>query len=168
MQDNDPVEKLVSAYETMLKRVDDMADKTMPALRRSLDKARETAIEMNELTREEADRIAGYVERDMKDAAEFIVETGKDFRDWFSFDVQLIETGFYDMFASVADKTSLELRELAERARRASQFHTGEVTGPGTLACSGCGEQLHFKKAGRIPPCPKCHATEFKRARAKS
>ena len=168
MSSNDPVEKLVDAYETMLKRVDEVADKTMPALKKSLEQARETAIEMGELTREEAEKIAGYVERDMKDAAQFIVDTGQDFRDWFSFDVQLIENKFYDLFASVADQTSLELKDWAERARRASQFHTGEITGPGTLVCTQCGEEIHFKKPGRIPPCPKCHATEFKRVGRRS
>jgi len=167
MPNNDAVEKLISAYETMLKRVDEAADKTMPALRKSLEQARETAIELGELTREEAEKISGYVERDMKDAADFIVETGQDFREWFSFDVQMIETKFYDLFASVADQTSLELQALAERARQASKFHTGEITGPGTLECTQCGEQLHFQKTGHIPPCPKCHATEFKRASAK-
>ncbi len=164
MHNKDAVEKMIDAYETMLKRVDDVADKTMPAFKQSLDKARETAIELGELTREEADKIAGYVERDMHDAAEFIVETGQDFKDWFSFDVQLIEAKFYDMFASIADQTSLELRELAERAKRASVRHTGEITAPGTLICSSCGEAIHFKKTGRIPPCPKCHATQFKRS----
>jgi len=163
MNNNDPVEKMVAAYETMFKRVNEMSDKATPVLQKSLDQAREMAIELGELTREEAEKVSKYVERDIKDAASFIVETGQDFRDWFSFDVQLIEAKFYDMFASVADQTSLELKALAERARRASLFHTGEVTGPATLVCTKCGEALHFKKTGRVPPCPKCHATEFKR-----
>ena len=165
MEKNDPVEKLVSAYETMLKRVSEVSEKATPLLGNAIDHARETAIELGELSREEADKIATYIERDMKDAADFIVETGQDFREWFKFDVQLIESSFYKMFADVADQTSLELRELAERAKRASRLHTGEITGPGTLVCMACEEELHFEKAGHIPPCPKCHATEFKRSK---
>ena len=161
---NDPVEKLVSAYETMLDRVSSVSEKAGPALTHAIDHARETAIELGELSKEEADKIATYIERDMKDAADFIVETGQDFQDWFKFDVELIEARLFDMFSSVADKTSLELRELAERAKRASRLHTGEITGPGTLVCTGCGAELHFKKAGHIPPCSKCRGTEFKRA----
>jgi len=161
---NDPVEKLVSAYETMLDRVNSVSEKAGPALTHAVDNARETAIELGELSKEEADKIATYLERDMKDAADFIVETGQDFKDWFKFDVELIEARVFDMFASVADKTSIELRELAERAKRASRLHTGEITGPGTLVCRGCGAELHFKKAGHIPPCSKCRGTEFKRA----
>jgi len=162
---NDPVEKMVSAYETMLNRVSQFSDKAGPVLKDGIDQARETAVELGELSREEAEKIAAYLERDMKDAAEFIVETGQDFKDWFKFDVQLIETKLFDMFASVADQTSIELRELAERAKRASRLHTGEITGPGTLECVKCGEQLHFEKPGHIPPCPKCRATEYKRVK---
>ena len=162
-QEKDTVEKMIKAYETMLERVSQVSDRASPVLKNAINHARETAVEMGELSREEADKVASYIERDMKDAASFIVETGQDFRDWFKFDVQLIETKLYDMFASVADQTSVELNKLAEKARRAAFLHTGEITGPGTLECIACGEQLHFKKAGHIPPCPKCHATDYKR-----
>jgi hypothetical protein len=160
---DDPVEKMVSAYETMLERINEVSGKAGPLLKNSIEHARETAVELGELSREEAEKIGSYIERDMKDAADFLVETGQDFKEWFKFDVQLIEAKLFDMFSSVADQTSIELRELAERAKRASRLHTGEITGPGTLECMSCNDQLHFKKAGHIPPCPKCRGTEFKR-----
>ena len=161
-KNNDTVEKMVHAYEIMLERVNKVGDRASPVLGNAIDHARETAVDLGELTREEADKIATYIERDIKDAASFIVETGQDFKDWFRFDVQLVETKIFDMFASVADQTSVELKKFAEMARRAPS-RTGEITGPGTLECTRCGEQLHFKKAGHIPPCPKCRETEFKR-----
>ena len=164
-KNNDAVEKMVEAYETMLERISKFTGKAGPALGNAIDQARETAVELGELTREEAEKISTYIERDMKDAAEFMVETRQDFQDWFKFDVQLIEARLFDMFASVADQTSIELQQLAERARRASHFTTGEITGPGTLKCTACGELLHFEKAGHIPPCPKCHGTDYQRAR---
>ena len=63
----------------------------------------------------------------------------------------------------VVAKTRLELEKLADQAREASRYHTGEVTGPGTLICEGCGKEIHFHKAGRIPPCPGCQGTGFTR-----
>ncbi|MCP4126955.1 MAG: zinc ribbon-containing protein, partial [Gammaproteobacteria bacterium] len=90
-------------------------------------------------------------------------ETGEEFRNWFSFDLELIENRLLEMFANVADRTRVELDALAERAREAAFYHTGEITGPGTLICTECGKALHFHKAGHIPPCSKCHATSFKR-----
>jgi len=168
----DPVEKMVEAYESMLEVVDGMLDKAekqaMPTVKRSLDAAREKMVEMNELTREEAERVARYVERDIADAAHFLNETGDDFRDWFSFDAQLIEDRMMEMFANVADRTRIELNKLAQQAERASLYKTGEITGPGTLVCSGCGKEMHFHKAGHIPPCSQCRGTEYRRSSEES
>ena len=69
-----------------------------------------------------------------------------------------------ETFSAVADQTSLQLRNWAEQARQASLYRTGEVTGPGALICTACGAEMHMHKTGRIPPCPKCHGTGFKRA----
>lgn len=158
---------MVTAYENMLQRVDDMlrqAEKTaIPTLKKSLEQAREKAVELDELTREEAEKIATYVERDMHDAASFLHQTGEEFRDWVRFDMQLIENKLLEMFTSVADRTRLELGRFAEQAREAALYHTGEITGIGTLVCSECGKELHFHKTGHIPPCPGCHGTSFAR-----
>lgn len=163
----DPLGNLVGAYEKMLERVHQTLEHaeqdTLPTLKRSIEQARERAVELGELTREEAERVASYVERDMKDAAGFLGETQQQLSDWLKFDLRLIENRLLEMFADVADRTRLELDALAERARQASFYHTGEVTGPGTLACRGCGKVMHFHRAGHIPPCPKCHGTEFQR-----
>ncbi|MEE9491971.1 MAG: hypothetical protein V3W04_01145, partial [Gammaproteobacteria bacterium] len=42
-------------------------------------------------------------------------------------------------------------------------YHTGEVTGPGTLHCAECEEILTFHQPGKIPQCPKCHSTTYHR-----
>jgi len=165
--DRDPLDRMVEAYEKMLERVGDGMDvasqRTTPALRNALERARETAVELGEVTREEAERIAGYLERDLKDAAEYLVETGEELRTWFRFDLQLLEERLFDLFARAADQTGLQLREWAEAARQAAVYRTGEVTGQGSLACVRCGHELHFSRPGHIPPCPACHGTEFKR-----
>ena len=163
----DPVDRMVEAYEDMLERVDEMLESaektTLPMMRKSLDTAREKAVELNELTREEAEKIANYLERDMKDAAHFLSETGEEFRNWLQFDMKLMEERMLSMFANVADRTKLELDRFARQASAASRYHTGEITGPGTLVCEACGEEISFYEAGQIPECPKCHAKRFKR-----
>lgn len=164
---NDAVERLVGAYETMLERMRETIDvaerRTVPMLREAIIEAREKAVELGELTREEAERVSRYLERDVHDAANFLNETGREFRDWFRFDWQLINQRLLDTFSNVADQTSLAFRDLAERARRASLYHAEEITGPGTLVCTQCGEEMHFRHVSRIPPCPNCHGREFTR-----
>jgi polyhydroxyalkanoate synthesis regulator phasin len=163
----DAVDKLVDAYEHMLKQTHETLEQaekeSVPAFREMLEKARDNMVELGELTREEAVKVAEYVERDIKDAASYIADTGEDLRKWWHFDVGLMEQRMLEMFSTVADQTSVQLRGWAEQARRASLYHTGEVSGPGALVCDACGAELHMHKTGRVPPCPKCHATSFRR-----
>jgi hypothetical protein len=166
-QKRDTIDRMVAAYDRMLKHTHDaIADaqkETVPRVREILEKARDQMVELGELTREEAAKVSGYVERDIKDAAAYIAETGASLRDWWRFDLRLVEERMIDIFTSVADQTSLQLREWAEQARRAPAYRTGEITGPGTLVCEACGEELNFLKAGHIPPCPKCGGTAYRR-----
>jgi NADH pyrophosphatase NudC (nudix superfamily) len=160
-------EKLVDAYNTMMKRVhtaiDEAEEKTIPTLEHNLEEAKVRAIELGELTREEAEKVTGYLKRDVEEAARYLQETGDEFSDWIQFDYELIEDAVKEAFMSVADQTKLQLEKLSKKAAEANSYHTGEISGIGTLVCENCGEKLHFKKTGHIPPCPKCHATRFKR-----
>lgn len=167
----DAFDRLVRAYERMLARIHEAFEKTertekeeRPTFRELLHRARERMIELEELTREEADRVAQYVERDIEDAARYIAESGEDIRTWWRFDLDLIEQSLLAAFSRVADQTSLQLQQFALEARRASLYQTGEITGPGSLVCDECGAALHMHETGRIPPCPACGATVFKRA----
>lgn len=162
-----PMDRLTDAYENMLEHVHDAMQQTrenaLPGLREYLSDVREKMVEVGELTQEEAKTISNYLERDIKDAAAYLVETGEQLTAWWRFDVQQVERRLLEMFINVADQTKLELERLAERARGASIYHTGEITGPGTLICTNCGKELHFHKTGHIPPCSACKATEFRR-----
>lgn len=165
---HDKQEKLIHAYEQMLERskafLSEAGHAVTPKLQKALEAATETISEVGELSREEAERIGDYLKRDIHDAAEYLAEHGGEYRDWFRFDVEQVEDRILDSLALLVDKTKVELADLKERAERLGEWHTGEITGPGTLVCTSCGEELHFKKTGHIPPCPKCHGTIYNRS----
>ena len=168
MAQEDRKERLAQAYDHMLEGVRDwiqeLEDATVPAIEKALDNAREKTMELNELTREEADKVGEYLRRDLLHLGEHLDEKkDDDLRSWFRMDLELIETKLADLFSSVAYRTTVELERLREIASLSEFWSTGEITGPGILECTACGEQLHFSKTGHIPPCPKCHATSFKR-----
>ena len=167
-QEENTKDRLAHAYDRMLERVRhtlDTAEKRVaPTLEHALKDARERAVELGEITREEADKVADYVRQDLHDMAEYLNETSRDYREWFRMDLQLIEAKIMDMLGSIADRTRVEIAEIAARAA-VRERHTGEIAGPGVLACSNCGEELHFKTSGHIPPCPKCKSTSFRRIR---
>lgn len=163
--------KLLDAYQTMLKRVQEnlheSVEEARPHIQSLIDNAREQAVTLGEITREEANKISDYLQRDLHDAAEYVEETREELAEWFRFDMKLIEERFLEMFSHVTDATRLELDRL-QRQADAAEWHTGEITGPGTLRCDACEHDLHFHQVGHIPPCPHCHATVFHRFREKA
>lgn len=160
-------EKLVHAYNRMMERVKGLLDKaekqTVIGLRSSIEQAKEKAVELGELSREEAERIGDYLQRDLEDAGAYLADTGEEMSEWLHFELALVEDKLWEMFTAAADQSKLACLDLAERARRASEYHTGEVTTVGTLQCAKCGELLHFHRTSHIPPCPQCHHTQFAR-----
>jgi hypothetical protein len=162
-----PVDKLVHAYEELLKRTQETLEQTgketVPRFRELLDMARDNMVELGELSREEAAKVSDYLRRDVEDVASYVAQTGEDLRDWWRFDLELMEQRMMDLFARAADQTSLQLAQWAETARQFSLYQAGEITGPGTLICDRCGAETHLVRTGRIPACADCGATRFKR-----
>lgn len=159
--------KLSDAYDKMMERVHHLLDtaeqQALPTLQKNIEKAKQQAIELQEVTAEEAEKVAAYIERDLHEAASYLQQTGREFTSWLNFDLQMVEQRVLDLFAKVADKTRLELDRLSAQAHIYQTYHTGEISTIGTLVCDNCGNEIHFKKTGRIPPCGKCHHTSFKR-----
>jgi len=135
-----------------------------PIVLKAIEAAEDKAVELEEVTREEAAKIADYLRRDLQDVGEYLVSPeAQELKDWLRFDIELIENRLFEMFLKVADRTKLDMLDFEERLIEANEYHTGQITGPGTLVCNSCGELVHFHKAGHIPPCPKCHHSEYSR-----
>lgn len=160
-------EKLLHAYNRMMERVKGRLEKTekktLAALQHSVDLAKDKAVELGEISREEAERIGTYLRRDLEDAGAYLADTGEELSTWLHFDIALVEERLWEAFTAAADQTKLAYLDLARRAQRASEYHTGDITSIGTLQCTACGELLHFHATGHIPPCPQCHHTRFAR-----
>ena len=159
---------LVDAYNQMMARIKDTIESAeahaAPTLQKAIDLAKKNAIHLGEISMEEAEEIGNYIKRDINDAAEYLMETSHEFSEWLMLDIDIIEQKVLELFLSVADKTRIELEQLAHPTCKISQYHTGEITGPGSLICEACNEMIHFTTTGHIPPCPRCKKTCFKRA----
>lgn len=161
---NQPQNNLVVAYQQMMSRVKEtLGHASQRTLQQHIEAAQEKAVELNELSREEAERVGSYLYRDLQDAAEFIITTEQALVNWMRFDLELIEERLLAMFSLMVDHTRQELENLAERARYATEWSSGEITGPGTLSCDSCSKTLNFHQPDYIPVCPNCGATLFKR-----
>jgi Zn finger protein HypA/HybF involved in hydrogenase expression len=159
--------RLAEAYNRMLERVEgtltELGRDTGPALKHAIERAQETAVELGELTREEAERVAHYLRRDLHYAGKFLADSGKDLGDWLLFDAGLVERSLAELFIQVADRTTVELDRLALEAEAFGEWHSGEVTGPGTFECKSCGERMVIHRTAHISPCKRCGGTAFRR-----
>jgi rubrerythrin len=162
-------ERLIQAYDAMLQRVeqglDTAAAGSETALAHALYAARRTAVDLGELTREEADKVHEFVSRDLYDAGQQLAMEEREVADRLRLGTLSVEKALLVRFTRLAQAAKLELRHLDKARRRLAEWHTGEVTGIGVLRCRHCGELLHFERTGRIPPCPRCHATVYERAK---
>jgi rubrerythrin len=168
MTDEHPTrEKWLQAYDNMMVRVktalEEAEESTLPVLRKFIHKARDTTVELEELTKDEAEKVSMYLQRDIEDAGKHLAETGHELGDWLRFDVSLIEDRFLDILARVADHTKLEMQQFEQDIEEGPAWNTGEITGPGTLVCETCGALVRFHAIGEIPACPDCGHTVFHR-----
>lgn len=53
---------------------------------------------------------------------------------------------------------------LGDKLDESLVYRTGEVTHGGRFQCTGCPETIEMKKPGHLPPCPKCHGSQYRRA----
>ena len=164
-QDDATGARLARAYHRVLQRARDFLEEDAgPSLQHAVERARKTTIELGELTREEADQVSAYVRRDLHDAGDYLSRTGRELREWAQIDLSMVEQGLMDLFSRAADRTRLELEAFNRELQSGPPYRSGELTGPGTLRCTQCGQLMHFHEPGHIPPCPKCRATDFRRA----
>ena len=162
-------ERFVQAYNRMLKHAEQTLNSVVSHsesdLVHALASAKDNAVELGELTREEAEKVHHFVSRDLYAVGKHLAEEEREVADWLRLGLLVVEQGLLNRFSNLAQTAKLELKHLEKAKRRFDEWHTGELTTIGTLSCKDCNELIHFQHTGHIPPCPKCHATVFKRTK---
>ena len=149
----------VGLYEKLASRTADLLEEGKKTFDEALKKAKEELSAAGDFSREQADKLGEYVRRDLKENAEKAkVAVIK------SVEPQRVAVGVQSAFSRILTTAAEALTELAERSEKSLEFKTGEITSPGTLTCKDCDAEMHMTKTTRIPPCPKCHKTIFRKS----
>jgi ABC-type transporter Mla subunit MlaD len=160
-------DKLVEAFDHMVEQVNQSihrAEESLgPTIEEMVHNAQKMARDLYALTQEESEQLAKTLKKDLRNANEAMNKEGKEMKDWLAFDLALVEDRFIDLIAKAADKAWLDFHAFENETHQASTYRTGEVCNAGTLSCNECGKEVHFTKTSHIPPCAKCHGTEFYR-----
>lgn len=149
----------VGLYEKLASRTADLLDEGKKTFDEALKKAKEELSNAGDFSREQADKLGEYVRRDLKanaDKAKVAVKKAVE--------PQRLAAGVQSAFSRILTTTAETLTELAERSEKTLEYKTGEITSPGTLTCKDCDAEMHMTKTTRIPPCPKCHKTIFRKS----
>jgi paraquat-inducible protein B len=161
--------KALAAYDRMLERVQarlsEMEETTRDTLEEEVEKAVEFEYELAEMTREEADLLGAFLQRDLEHLLHFVEETGEGVREWLQLDISLLEHQLANMLFSVADKTRIDTLELNQKLQShgPSQYISGEVATAGMFKCLNCGHMRCLTATSHLEPCDACDSHYYER-----
>lgn len=149
----------VSLYEKLASRTADLLEEGKKSFDEALKRAKEELSSAGDFSRENVDKLGEYVRRDLKENAEKATEAVRK-----AIEPQRLAAGAQSAFSRILTSTAETLTELAQRSEKSLEYKTGEITSAGTLTCKECEAEMHMSKTTRIPPCPKCHKTIFRKS----
>ncbi|NWF39380.1 NADP-dependent isocitrate dehydrogenase [Mariprofundus sp. NF] len=132
------------------------AEKSSEYAQIAMEKARKQLTAAGAFSEEQGKNLKQFLERDFAQVADVMRSEAKE-----KLNPSRVGAGALASLSALLNVAGSALSSIAERTQKAISCRSGEITSAGTLTCSACGNELHFKKTGRVPPCPKCHATEF-------
>ena len=160
-------ERLIKAFDHMVDNVSQTIHEAEEALEPTIDEmvhnAQDMARDIYKLSQEESEKLGEALKRDIQKANKTLNQQKKELKDWLSFDLSLVEDKFIELIARAADKSWLDFRSFENESKHGEIYRTGEVCSAGTLCCKSCAQTMNLSKTSHIPPCPKCHHTEFYR-----
>ncbi|HKI61135.1 MAG TPA: hypothetical protein VKA31_02470 [Mariprofundaceae bacterium] len=129
------------------------------AMQEALEKARKQLTELGEFSAEHGQELKQFLSRDLDRTVAEAQHLGEGAKEWLH--PSRLRAGALASLASALEWSGDTLHSMGNRAQQSLVFKTGEITSGGTLTCQGCGQKMHFKETGHIPPCPKCKGPLF-------
>ncbi|ATX81847.1 isocitrate dehydrogenase (NADP) [Mariprofundus ferrinatatus] len=135
------------------------AEKSSEFAQIAMEKARKQLTAAGAFSEEQGKNLKRFLERDFSQMANTMRDEAKE-----KLNPARVGAGAMASLSALLNMAGSAISSIAERTQKAISCRSGEITSAGTLTCNACGHELHFKKTGRVPPCPKCHATEFRKS----
>jgi len=152
----------IGLYQKLAGQVADILQTGRKSVDEALKKASEEVSSGGDYTREQAEKIGSYLRRDLTEVG----KKAQQARDSVASVVEprRVAAGVQSGISKLLGSAAHLLSDLAGKSEKVLEYKTGEVTSPGTLKCKECGREMHFKSTVKIPPCPACHKTVFRKS----
>ncbi len=125
----------------------------------AMEKAREQLTAAGAFSEAQGKNLKSFLERDLSQMGEAMRDDARE-----KLNPSRVGAGAMASLSELLNMAGSALSSAAEKTRKSLSCRSGEITSAGTLTCEACDHELHFKKTGRVPPCPKCHSTTFRKS----
>lgn len=155
--------KLAQQYDKLASKFKELylagKERGREAITVALEKSHEQMAALGEFSAEHGAELKKYMARDLDQTLADAQNLGEEAKERLN--PGRLGAGALASLAAVLESTGNALQFLSEKTKEKLTYKTGEITSAGTLTCQACGEAIHLKETGHIPPCPKCSATLF-------
>jgi len=155
--------KLEQQYDMLASKFNELylagKERGREAMSVALEKAHGQLTALGEFSEEQGKVLKQYLARDLDQTISDAQHLGGEAKERLN--PSRLGAGALSSLATVLELTSNKLHSLSEKTKERLTYNTGEMTSAGTLTCQACGQKVHLKETGHIPPCPKCNGTLF-------
>lgn len=155
--------KLVEQYDKLASKFNKLylsgKERGREAMSEALDKSQEQLEALGEFSAERGEELKQYLARDLDQTISYAQHLKEEAKERLN--PSRLGAGALSSLASALELTSSALHSLSDKTKETLTYKTGEITTAGTLTCQACGQKVHLKETGHVPPCPKCTETLF-------
>lgn len=152
-------------YDRFTERARELFDagqeKSREAMEKAMESAREQIAAAGEFSAEQGELFKQFMRRDLEQTALDMQALGQEAKERLH--PARLGAGALSSLARLLDVTGSALGFLSRKAEDALHYNTGDITAAGTLTCMQCGQKVQLKRTSKIPPCPSCHGTRFRK-----
>ncbi len=155
----------VALYDRFTERVREIFDagheKSKEAMEKAMESAREQLSAAGEFSAEQGEAFKQFMRRDLEQTAQDMRALSQEAKERLH--PARLGAGALSSMARLLEVAGSALQSLSRKAENALRYTTGDITSAGTLTCTHCGQTVHLKRTSVIPPCPKCHGSEYRK-----
>ena len=137
-------------------------DKSMEWIHMAVDASADQLEKAGDFTKDEGARAGRFLKRDLAATRVDFARARESLNKGLN--PSRVGGGFVGLASHLFSSMGDVFQGWAAKSEEALAYNTGEVSGPGKLTCTACGTELNLERSSRIPPCPKCHKTDFRKS----
>lgn len=136
-------------------------EKSREAMEKAMDAARQQFSEASEFSAEQGELFKQYMRRDLAQTEQDMRALSQESKERLH--PARLGAGALSSLARMLEVAGSAMQSWSRKAEDALRYGTGDITTAGTMTCVQCGTTLQLNRTSRIPPCPSCSGTQFRK-----